>query len=285
MRTFEHEGEPDLSVVHIHCPEDPGSIDETSMGQYPSDSRGQGDQSPAPNQSQHDSSQDILHWSSNEELYGTHYPRPEALHLNDTNFEHELNVIFQISDQPRYFATKEDAKDKESKLNMDFLWSAIEDQSMTQEEVEYEKYQAGSANRAYRRTWGQADNSNHPSESSLDLSYGASYSVAYVAAYGSSYAASYGGSYIPIYPQSDKFGGPADQNSSNWGGPWSGEVGRMVMGRAQTTSRDFMWTLHDNPEANAMVGKGDKMDKVEKRNVEKTKARKASPPAHMTTTR
>jgi hypothetical protein len=141
---------------------------------------------------------------------------------------------------------------------------------MTQEEVDYKKYQVDRANRAYRRTWGQANNFNVPSEilaNGVDGAYG-DYST--YGPYGSAYniwGYSKGGmSSYPNLPPS---------NSSDWGGPWFGEVGRMIIWRSQTAPRDFMWTLHDKVETSDVV------EKVEKRDVKKTKARKASQSCHI----
>jgi hypothetical protein len=261
-RTFEYEGEPDLSVVHIYCPEGSDAIDDASEDLL--------FHIPNINQPQDGDYMDQKNWSEGEGYYQSIYPRPTAVELNDTDFEHELNVIFQISNQPRYFTSQEDAKQRKSQLNMDFLWSAIGDKTMAQDQVAYEKYQAGSADRAYRRTWSQANNSDTPPEIPWDVTYGPSYAALeaqYAASEASSYGYSYGVSYGDIYRPD-----LSSSNSSNWGGPWFGEVGRMVIWRAQT--RDFMWTLHDEVETSEVVEKVH----VEKRDgdVKKTKARKAS---------
>lgn len=158
-RTFDHEGEADLSVVHIHCPDGPANVDGLSDEHIPSDSGDQQIQTSTSEEARYVDANDYLAWNETAARYESWYKRPEAPSPNDTDFENELNVIFQISDQPRYFANQEDAKEHKSRLNMDFLWSAIRDRTMTQEEVEYEQYQAGGADRAYRRTWGQANNS------------------------------------------------------------------------------------------------------------------------------
>jgi hypothetical protein len=285
LRTFEHEGEPDLSVVHIHCPEDPGTIDEPSQGQIPSDSGGQEGQTPPLDQSQKQDWQDYRYWSSNEAAYKSLYPEPTLPSLGDTDFEHELNVIFQISDQPRYFKNIEEAKAEGSRLNMDFLWTALKDPTMTKEEVVREQYLAGSASRSYRRTWNQVNNtilcqeanstdaSAQPVVSSL---YGvSSYTVvndwpstSVTYDYPCQNNAFYWSSDIHLCSQLSL--NSSSPNSPIYGGPWSGEVGRMVIWRAQTAPRDFMWTLHDEVETSDVV------EKVEKRDVKKTKARKAS---------
>lgn len=121
-RKFEHVGEPDLSVIHIHCPEDPREKDDSfgSPG-YTSNS---------------DSYIDGVNIYSGEVYKPTsvvgirneckwRLKWPDSPSLSDTDFEHELNVIFQISDQPRSFISKADAKANRTRLNMDFLWSAI----------------------------------------------------------------------------------------------------------------------------------------------------------------
>jgi len=255
-RTFEHEGEPDLGVIHIHCPEDPKAIndptnypgylvaggpDSEDLAGYP---QVDGDVDSS------DQEQSIrTRQKCKEKLSG-----PDSPPLSDTDFEHELNVIFQISDQPRSFMSREDAKLNRAGLNKDFLWSAIGHKDMTQEQVDYERYQGSGARQAYRKMWVQYNDTGYddfspenPRNDPFDVYYDA-------------YRFTYSGGKSCPYTE-----------------PWFGEVGRMVIWKAQTAPRDFMWTLHDEIEADAKGGETGSSDQVEKRDVKKTKPRKASP--------
>lgn len=68
-RTFEYQGEPDLSVVHVRCelPKPPGLDDQQGSTGFNN---------------------------------GIAPAEPPTLTLNDTDFEQPLTVIFQISEWP-----------------------------------------------------------------------------------------------------------------------------------------------------------------------------------------
>ena len=252
-RKFEHVGEPDLSVIHIHCPEDPRERDDP-FGSSSYNSNGDsylggidtwtGGYKPTTVVGIRNECKSLLKW-------------PDSPSLSDTDFEHELNVIFQISDQPRSFVSRADAEANRTRLNTDFLWSAIGHKDMTQEQVEYEKHQGSGARQAYRKLWVQFNDTDTDD-------------------------------FSPKFPGDDPFNAHYDderyhssresEKSCPHTEPWSGEVGRMVIWKAQTAPRDFMWTLHDEIEVNAKVGDVGSSDQVGKRDVKKTKARKASPP-------
>ena len=275
-RKFEHggEGQPDFSVIHIHCPEDKADLDPIDDPGSPYYCRRSSEYSA------------ILPRSGNQVKDASDRPlanyircacrgplEPHQLPLNDTDFEHELNVIFQISDQPRRFDSIQDAREGISRLNMGFLWSAIGDQSMSQEEINYEKYKASSAQRAYRRTWLQANvtlsSSDQPDHDQPE-SHQQETDLFQNDLWDPTIYNSHPRPWLPGQPD----------RSCPYAGPWFGEVGRMVIWRAQTASRDFMWTLHDEIEVNAKVGDVGSSDKVEKRDAKTTKARKASAPSH-----
>lgn len=123
--------------------------------------------------------------------------------------------------------------------------------------MEYEKHQGSGARQAYRKLWVQFNDTDTDD-------------------------------FSPEIPEDDPFNDNYDvyrydssrgsEKSCPHTEPWSGEVGRMVIWKAQTAPRDFMWTLHDEIEVNAKVGDVGSSDQVGKRDVKKTKARKASPP-------
>ena len=229
------------------------------------------------------------YWSENEMAYKSSHPDTPLPSLGATDFEHQLNVIFQISDQPRYFNNTEEAKAEGCRLKLDFLWSALKDPTMTKEEVAYESYQAGSASRSYQRTWNQVNNTDLYQEANSTDAYARSVVRSLYGVHSYNVVHDWlAGSVTYDYPcRSDAFYWGSDNdlcsrlslnysspNSPIYGGPWSGEVGRMVIWRAQTSPRDFMWTMHDEVETSDVVAK------VEKRDVKKTKARKASRSCH-----
>jgi hypothetical protein len=143
--------------------------------------------------------------------------RVQSPELSDTDFENELHVIFQLSNQPRKF-DQYTIGSEALKLNFDYLWSGIRDRTMSDEEIRYQDYMAGSAQRAYRKLWSQASYPNALSSVSANESLADGRTL-------------------------------TSLESNQDAGPWFGEFGRMVFWRAQDTSRDFMWALKYNKDA------------------------------------
>lgn len=121
-RTYEYQGEPDLSVVHVRCEliKPPGLDDQ----------------------------QDLTGLNN-----GIAPTDPPTLTLNETDFEQPLTVIFQISEWPKTDTgalTEQAVKDG---MNKDFLWTALPDKMLSDEEKAYEVYYGEGTQLDYNYLW------------------------------------------------------------------------------------------------------------------------------------
>jgi hypothetical protein len=214
-RTFEFQGEPDLSVVHVRC------------------------NLPTPLKSRdylngYNSTDGISHYTSDDatDAFALGYAdqqfengtRAASPPLNDTDFEQELHIIFQVSEQPRKLDF-EGVRYHAAALgfNSDLLWIGVRDGSMSKEEVEYQDYTGSSAQRAYRKLHAKVDyreilyKENFEEDTQMNYTSKLSPKAANITA----------------------------SNDYKFAGPWFGEVSRMVFWRSQITAREFMWTLNN----------------------------------------
>lgn len=79
--------------------------------------------------------------------------KPPTLTLNETDFERTLTVIFQISEWPKTDTgalTEQAVKDG---LNQDFLWTALPDKKLSDEQKAYEDFYGGGAQMGYEYLW------------------------------------------------------------------------------------------------------------------------------------
>jgi len=214
-QTFEFQGEPDLSVVHIRCDFPTSLKSRDYLNGYTS-----------PDGISHYTSDDAtdafaLGFADQRFENGTRAASPS---LNDTDFEQELHIIFQVSEQPRkldYAGVR--YHDAASRFNSDLLWIGLRDGSMSEEEVEYQDYTGSSAQRAYQKLHDQV---NYP-----DILYKENFEEDTQMNYTSK-----------LNPKETNI---TISNEYKFAGPWFGEVSRMVFWRSQITAREFMWTLNN----------------------------------------
>jgi hypothetical protein len=134
-RTYQYppEAKPDLSVVHIRC-----VLPDAAMVKDPG-LRTPDHPQPGP-------------------AYDTRPP-----YLNGTDFEQGLEVIFKIADQT--YANVSDMKDR---INTDFVWDALPDKLMTEQDKIYEDYVAGLARDKYEWLKAAKDNDSLVDEDMLN---------------------------------------------------------------------------------------------------------------------
>jgi len=211
-RTFDYQDEDDLSVIHIRC-DMPPTDDQWPYNYRKAQSYITGYNSPT--YDAHYSSDDATDaYSSgfNDAQFEINHPRVDSPSLGDTDFEQDLHIIFQLSDQPRQF----DAWSMSqwvNKFNYNFMWSRVGDRSMSDEQVKYQDYTAASAQRAYRKLYAQYENG---------------YLVP--------------GTFNHTLTEAEE--ATVQSEEYKYAGPWFGEVGRMLFQRFQATPRDFMWTSY-----------------------------------------
>ena len=121
-RTFEYQGEPDLSVVHVRC------------------------ELPIPPDL--DDQQESIGLNN-----GIAPTKPPTLTLNETDFEQTLTVIFQISEWPNLVTETLTEQAMKDGLNQDFLWNALPDKMLSDEEKTYEDFYGLNAQMGYEYLW------------------------------------------------------------------------------------------------------------------------------------
>ena len=149
--------------------------------------------------------------------------------LDNTSFEQELHIIFQMSEHPKRFNFSS-FDNIVGRFKSDLLWVGLRG-SMSEDEVNYQYYAGSSAQRAYKKMQTQAkhpqilfkEQKDDEERSTEDEEKSESYK---------DYLSE---EEIKIIT-SDDYRTPT--------GPWFGEVGRMVFGRSQSAAREFTWKLN-----------------------------------------
>jgi hypothetical protein len=125
-RTFEYQGEPDLSVVHVRC--SIPSLD--AVKYYQSDG------------------QTISDYDNYDTVYAAVDPTP-TFNLNETDFEQPVAIFFQLSEWPGKDGGEFTEQIVKDELNQDFLWSDLPDKLLSEEERNYEDYYSTSPQAEY----------------------------------------------------------------------------------------------------------------------------------------
>jgi hypothetical protein len=152
-------------------------------------------------------------------------------HLSNIDFEQELHIIFQMSEQPRRFNSSS-FDNIVGRFKSDLLWVALRG-SMSEDEVNYQYYAGSSAQRAYKKMQTQA---KYPQILYKEQTEEEERSGSYKG---------------DLSPEEDKIITSDDYKTPT--GPWFGEVGRMVFGRSQIAAREFTWKLNSTDVYNEGV--------------------------------